>query len=155
MPEIGAYGVITSNGFLARLIQLATFSKFNHCFIYIGNGQIVEADLNGVRIAHAEKYPNIAWNKHEVLTDAQREVIYRTALSLVGQPYNYIEIGNLLLRILGLKILSDGIVGKWANGKGYICSELVTECYNKAGVDTGKIPALTTPADLANRLIYL
>jgi uncharacterized protein YycO len=155
MPKIGNYGVVQTNGVFAFLIKVGTFSLWNHAVIYIGNNQIIEATLRGVRISHVSKYKIIAWNNHEILTYRQRKNIVAHAQTLVGDSYNFIDILNLALRILGIKILSTRLVQKWADTKGYICSELAAECYQKAGARLGKKPYLITPAYLANRIIFL
>jgi uncharacterized protein YycO len=154
-PQIGDYGVVKTKGFFGRLIRIGTTSRWNHAVIHVGSGEVVSADPSGVKINPASDYTNIAWNKHEELTLAQREQIALYARSLVGKPYDFLTIADLAFRILGLKIFSKGILEKLARHRGYICSELVSECYRKAGVDLcGKEDYLVVPGDLAERLIY-
>ena len=156
-PRIGDYGVIRSTGLFARLIQVGTLSRWNHAFIYVGNGLIVEANPKGVQLSPISKYDLIAWNQHEELTNKERLIIVNFALDQVGQPYNFIVIGNIALRILGLKILAKTeLMYHWAQKtKGYICSELVAEAYEAIGDNLCKKDAdLITPGDLAERLVY-
>ena len=98
-PRIGDYGVIRSAGLFARLIQVGTLSRWNHAFIYVGNGLIVEANPKGVQLSPVSKYDLIAWNQHEDLTNRERLIIVNFALDQVGQPYNFIVIGNIALRM--------------------------------------------------------
>ena len=156
-PRIGDYGVVRSNGIFARLIQIGTVSRWNHAFIYVGNGQIVEANPRGVALSPATKYKTIAWNRHEDLDTKERYIIVEHAMAQVGKPYNFFVIANLALRILGLKVLANTkLLYKMAQGEGYICSELAAECYKVAGADLfTKAPDLVTPGDLTERLVYM
>jgi cell wall-associated NlpC family hydrolase len=155
-PRIGDFGVIRSTGLAARAIQLGTISRWNHAFIYIGEGKIIEATPSkGLIISDVSKYKNIAWNKHQELTDAQRQKIVDKARSFLGTTYGFLDILVLALRILGLKILSGTFVEKLAVRQGIICSELEAICYAEAGIQLVNKPEyLVTPGDLAEYLIY-
>jgi len=151
---MGDYGVIKTHGFFGWLIRLGTFSRWNHAVIYIGNGEVVSADPSGVKIDPVTNWDNIAWNQHEELDDNQRMMIVNAAREAVGQPYSFITILDIAFRILGLKILSEKILDRLARNTGYICSELVAECYRKGGLIIAKRDFLASPGDLAERLIY-
>ena len=155
-PRIGDYGVVKTNGILARLIQVGTISRWNHAFIFIGNGKIVEANPKGVEVSEVSEYPLIAWNRHEELADSERNFIVAHAVNQVGKPYSFLTILIIMLRILGLKFLANnGFLHKLALKDGYICSELVAEAYATAGKSISKgAPDLCTPGDLAERLVY-
>ena len=148
----GNYGVVKTSSFVGWLIRLGTFSRWNHAVISIGDGKIVEALTRGVVISPQDKYPIIAWNRHESLSDEKRAIIVARALSLVGEPYGFFDIALLALRILGLKIFAEKFLGKLARTRGYICSELVAECY--AIPEMGEA-YLVTPENLAERILYL
>jgi hypothetical protein len=155
-PRIGDYGVVKTNGFFGKLIRVGTLSRWNHAFIYIGDGLIVEATPLGVVISKDSKYEVIGWNQHEGLTEAQRKLIATEAKRLVGKGYGFLDIANLVLRILGLKILaSTTLLEKMAQRYGVICSELVALSYDAAKIELCNKPAnIVTPGDLAERLIY-
>ena len=155
-PRPGDYGVVKTNGFFGKLIRLGTMSRWNHCFIYIGDNKLVEANPRGVAISSLSKYPLIAWNQHEGLTSEQREKISSYARSLVGEGYSFITIALLVFRILGLKMLSNmNFFINLGKKDGFICSELVAESYSKSGVPLlNKDNSLIVPGDLAERLIY-
>lgn len=155
-PRPGDYGVVKTNGFFGKLIRLGTMSRWNHCFIYIGDNNLVEANPRGVAISSLSKYPLIAWNQHEGLTSEQREKISSYARSLVGKGYSFITIALLVFRILGLKTLSNmNFFINLGKKDGFICSELVAESYSKSGVPLlNKDNSLIVPGDLAERLIY-
>lgn len=153
-PQVGDYAVIKTKGFFGRLIRIGTTSRWNHAVIYIGAGEVVSADPSGVNIGHASEYDVIAWNQHEEITHDQRLGISLYARSLVGRPYNFGIIAMLALRILGLRIFPKKFTDYLAKHDGYICSELVAECYRHAGLPLATYDYLCTPGDLAERLIY-
>jgi len=97
----------------------------------------------------------IAWNQHEVLSYEERETIASHAKWLVGRPYSFFTIAGMVLRILGFKFLRDKLLAAIAKHDGYICSELVAECYRTGGyVVVNEKDYLVNPGDLAERLIY-
>ena len=154
-PRIGDYGVVRSNGWAARLIQIGTVSRWNHAFIYIGNDEIVEANPRGVAISPVSKYKEIAWNQHEDLTDNQRKIIVNKAKSFVGSPYGFGAILVIALKILGLRFIPKILSNVAENEKSVICSQLVAWSYSVAKKKVSDKPhAFTTPGDLAFRLIY-
>ena len=155
-PRPGDYGVVKTNGFFGKLIRLGTMSRWNHTFIYLGDGLIVQANPTGVAIGKVSQYPVIGWNQHENLTDEQRGLIVEAAKKLVDRPYGFLDIANLVLRILGLKMFANtALLEKMAERYGVICSELVALSYDAAKVDLCNKPAnVVTPGDLAERLIY-
>ena len=153
-PRLGDYGVVKTTGFFGGLIRIGTTSRWNHVIIYVGNGMAVSADPTGVSKISVTQYTNIAWNKHEELDDNQRMMIINAALEAIGKPYDFFTIADIALRILGLKILTKGLLSYLAKNKGYICSELVAECYRKGGLVIAKEDWLCTPGDLAERLIW-
>ena len=160
-PKPGDYGVLATNGNFARLIQVGTLSPWNHAIIYIGvlgmvDGWIAEATPRGVILSHISKYDGgrIAWNQHEEITDIQRSQVLNYGLLKIGDPYDFIDIGILAFRILGLR-LPHLFTGYVAKSKGLICSELVAKAYKMAGITlVEKDDNLVTPRDLAVRLIY-
>lgn len=154
-PRIGDYGVVRSSGLAARLIQIGTVSRWNHSIVYIGGDYIVEANPTGVEISNLSRYDKIAWNQHEQLTDTQRDTIAKYAIDQVGKAYSFITIALIFFRILGLKFLSTRLAVTLAKHEGYICSELVAECYSKAGFPLSTKPDWqVVPGDLAERLIW-
>jgi uncharacterized protein YycO len=155
-PRIGDYGVVKTKGWLGLFIRLGTMSRWNHAFIYIGDGQIIEANPRGVQIQPLH-YPKVAWNRHDELTDAQRAKIVELAHKTVGRNYSFLTIFLIVLRILGVKLLANlKLLRNMAEKDGYICSELVAECYTDAGFPVlAKPDYQVVPGDLAERLLYL
>jgi cell wall-associated NlpC family hydrolase len=156
VPAAGDYGCVKTSGFFGFLIRLGTMSRWNHCFIYIGDGRIIEANPRGVANSPVSNYKDIAWNRHEELTADQREQIIANAKAAVGKPYGFFTIGLLVVRILGLKALSNiKFFQNLGKKDGFICSELVAEVYRKSDLPLfRKDDSLVVPGDLAERLIY-
>ena len=121
-PRIGDYGVVRTGGFFGKLIRLGTVSRWNHAFIYIGDGKIVGADPTGVAVSNLSNYPLVAWNQHEELSEEQRAKIVQHAQAAVGRPYNFGIIAMLALRALGVKIFPKKFMHYLANHAGYILS---------------------------------
>jgi len=157
-PIPGNIGIVRSNGIPARLIQLGTLSRWNHVFIYIGNGLIIEATPKGVRIGDLAQYTNIVWNKHQEWYNESesREAIVKGAFRALEKPYNWVNILTIFFRIIGLKILANTkLMKRLAEKDGYICSELAEELYVNTGNALVTKPAgITTPGDLIEAVVY-
>ena len=150
----GCYGVSHGGGITGELIRHATESWAVHAFIYIGNGQIVEAAPPVVRMVPAASHPDAVWNVHYPLTDGQRDAIVARAHALVGCTYDYPAYVGFALEVL-----------KLANGQELdpvfrqdhwrVCSALVADCYTYAGQNLEQgltYPNLISPADLYNMI---
>lgn len=155
-PRKGDFGIVRTNGWAARLIQIGTISRWNHVVVYLGDGVIAEATPSkGIVINPVDKYDKIAWNQHEDLTDQQRDLIVEKAHSLLGTTYGFLDIAILGLRILGLKFLGGKLLEKMSMRQGIICSEYAVICYTYANKTTINKPEyLVTPGDFAEYLIY-
>jgi hypothetical protein len=157
-PRLGDYGVVSTKGLIGFMIQLGTRSQDNHVIGYVGNGMIIEATpRKGIILSKLSEYDgfDIAWNKNEDLTDEQREIIVTEAAKHLNDPYNFIAIAVIALRILGLHLPSR-LTKKIAKMDAYICSEFWTEMYKKAGKAVSlKEDWAVTPSDMAYRLLFM
>ena len=150
----GCYGVSHGAGLTGELIRHATESWAGHAFVYIGNGQIIEAAPPVAKISSAASHPDAVWNVRYPLTDDQRDKICDRAHALVGCPYDYPAYIGFALEVLKLRTGGqlDPVFGDdhWR-----VCSALVADCYEYAGAGAGleeglKYPNLISPADLYN-----
>lgn len=157
MPSLepGNYVVVRTGSLFGWLIRAFTRSPYDHAFVYVGGGQIVEATAWGVRLDKLALYTGAkaAANTGEPMTTAQRDAVVASARATVGREYNWPDIPVIGLRLLGFKW---GWLRRVANDRDAdICSEDVA----KAGVAAGLTswlcghadPAFVTPADLARR----
>lgn len=151
----GNYGVVQTGGWIGRMIQRATHSWANHAFICLGEGKIIEAMPGGVQVGSLDEYrgARIAFNTGEEMSDTQRSAVVESAHRMVGEEYNFTDIGALGLQALGWTWrVAFKLAG--ADHDAVICSQLVALCGQAAGLDwlCGKpSPLYVTPADLARR----
>ena len=155
-PQKGDYGCVSGSGVIPFLIQLGTLTKYNHAFIYLGDGLIIEAMPKGVQLAPVSKYKNIAWNQHEIKTDEQREAIVKEAMTHLGNKYSFIDYLAIALRTLRFNA-PDWLIAKLDSSPDVICSQLVAAVYRSCGFTIdGEMPEYyCTPSDLVYRLLYI
>jgi uncharacterized protein YycO len=155
-PHPGNYFCTRTDGIAALGIRLGTFSHWNHSGIYIGGGKTIEAKPRGVTIGNLSDYNTLVWNRHDVISDEQFAGIIAYGRSRVDDPYGFLEIDVLALRILGLKVFSEAFAGILNESKGVICSQLVELAYRSVGIVlVNKADYLVTPEDLAERNLFL
>ena len=156
-PKVGDYGTVATNGWEAKVIRFGTNSPVNHAFVYVGNGQVVEAQPGGARIAAAVNYPDTHWSNLLERRDLPaveartRSLIAQEALSLIGTPYGWPDIAALVLHYLGIN--SKAIDKRIERDDRLICSQLVDRAYQAAGVHLfadGRLTESVTPGDLYN-----
>jgi uncharacterized protein YycO len=148
----GCYGVSHGSGVTGELIRHATESWAGHAFVYVGNGQIIEAEPPAARVSAADSHPDAIWNVRCELTDAERDAIVARARALVGCPYDYPAYLGFALEVLKLR---DGqeLDPVFRTGHWRVCSDLVADCYAYAGLNLEQglpYPNLISPADLYN-----
>lgn len=155
-PRIGEIGLVSTRGFIGFLIQLGTFSKLNHAFIYEGNNTIIEATpLLGVKRSPVNTYQNIVWSRHVDFTPEQGLSIATEAGKHVGAKYFYGDFGILAARILHLP-LPKFMLKRLATSKKYICSQLAAHCWRSAGLSIvpEKPEYFVTPSDIGLMFWY-
>jgi uncharacterized protein YycO len=148
----GCYGVSHGGGITGELIRHATESWAGHAFVYVGNGQIIEAAPPYARVASAASHPDAVWNVRYRLTDAQRDAIVARAHALVGTPYDYPAYVGFALEVLKIRTGAE-LDPVFRQDHWRVCSALVADCYAFAGLhlEAGlKYPNLISPADLYN-----
>lgn len=156
-PQIGDYGCVQTNGLVGFLIQLGTVTKYNHAFIYIGGGKIIEATpRRGVIISPVTNYKNIAWNIHEPKTDDQRNALVNEALKYLGRKYSFLSFIIDGLEILHVKV-PNRLKSRASKADHVDCSGMVTRVYRTCGFTVEAMrPAFSIkPSDLIYRLLYI
>src|SRR5438270_3236758 len=117
------------------MIRLLTRSPFDHVFVSIGDGQIVEAEPGGVRIRDVSEYDGcrVEYNDAEPMTNAQRAAVAEYAASKRGQPDAWTADAVDGLRCLGLRWR---ILAKFERARrSVMCSELAAQAGQVAGLD--------------------
>lgn len=155
MYEPGRYVCVRTTGLVAKVIELATLSPYDHTFVIVSTGgDIVEAEPWGARKAHISEYAGrLAVINSEPMGPDQQVQIVNAALKMIGVPYN--DLGFIED---GLEAIT-GRVAKWLlrhaeTSHGVICSQLAARSGAAAGYDwrCGKLSdSQVTPALLAQR----
>lgn len=174
LPQAGDFGLLPTYGNLldrtaAWLIRWGTDAPVNHAFIYLGDGQLVEAAPGGARRKSLDEYDPAAvvWSTGRIpLTDRERDDIVRNADAIarghVGYGWPDIIAIALAQHRTG-RLVNPDLPGRqqpwWvrriASMRTLICSQLIDICYEGAGValfTDGRIPGLVSPGDLWRRL---
>lgn len=159
-PLPGDFGLTQIGGYAGRLIRFGQwlngdgFANFEHAFVYIGGGQIVEAEPGGARIRPVTEYAaaNVCWSTGRFdLTPAERTAIASTAKMYADlkTPYSFLD----YVALAGDRLhLPHRLLQNYVASTGHmICSQLVAAAYYKAGAPlystwTGYV----TPEDLYN-----
>jgi uncharacterized protein YycO len=131
------------------------YENYEHAFVFVGTG-IVEAEPGGAKLHTLSEYPatGIDWSTgHFDLTSTQRTAIVKAALGYVGTPYSFADYGALVAHRLNLPLpfLKTFV----QTSKHMICSQLVDQCYQDAGVHLftdGRWPGYVTPGSLYDLL---
>ena len=153
MPDLGAFGVVRTNGWAARGIRWVTRSDVNHAFVHVGDGQIIEARPSGAGYNHVESYPGALWS---TLPDkAAGAKVAAAAVSLIGTPYSWVDCAAIGLADTFGWHVPRVVRARLARADRMMCSQLVDEAYRRAGIELfsdGRIPGDVAPNDL-ERLI--
>jgi uncharacterized protein YycO len=167
LPLLGDFGLVhRANGkwldqIAQHVIEWGTDSPYCHAFVYVGNGQIVEA-VRHVQVVPVTNYRDIVWSTGKLApehtpTDVQRQAIARAAMSFVGQSYNILDIAAIALAQARLGHVVDGDewwVKRLSDDHMQICSQLVVNAYRLGGIDLspGRLSGLVSPGDLGHLL---
>jgi hypothetical protein len=159
-PQPGDFGLTTISGAVGGLIRWGQwfngdgFSVDEHAFIALPGGKLVEAEPGGARIGELSEYAAVPveysrWD----LTPEQRHAIVGAATALLGTPYSALD--YFALATHRLHIPAPGLQQYIASTGHMICSQLVDECYRRAGVqlfDDGRWSGMVTPGSLRRAL---
>lgn len=163
-PPAGLIGLTPISGQVGRLIEFGQwlngngFHQWEHAFISIGNGLIVEAEPGGARVAHADEYSTVYWcnSLYKLGTEAQLQNTEDWAKKYVETPYSFADYFALAQH--RLHIPGPGLKNFIASDGHMICSQLADRCYANAGIHIftdNRWPGYVTPADLYNRDLEL
>ncbi|MCX4751757.1 hypothetical protein OG455_41660 [Kitasatospora sp. NBC_01287] len=127
------------------------FTEFEHAFLVLPDGQLLEAEPGGARIAGLDEYAgrHVEYVAPAGLTDGQRAAICAAALRYVGVGYSAAEYFAIAAHRFHLPV--PGLRRHISDSRRMICSQLVDQCYQDAGVhlfQDGRWPGYVTPGDL-------
>lgn len=147
--DLGCTSIEGDVGFLIRVGQACLglgWRNTEHCFAYVGDGQIVEAEPGGARLAQLAEYDarTVVWVR---CPDEYRDAVADAARALLGTRYScadYLAIAARRFHIPGL-----GWVARRTSSM--ICSTLCTVAARRGGWDLlePKLAGYVVPDDLA------
>lgn len=154
-PRPGDIGCTQITGDVGRLIRFGQwlngsgFADFEHAFVFVGDGQIVEAEPGGARIADLDEYDarTIVWLR----CPAQfRQSVAQAARSLVGTPYSFAD--YLAFALHRFHIPAPKLRRYIQSSKHLICSALADRAAELGGwilFSDGRWDGYVDPADIA------
>jgi hypothetical protein len=150
--DIGCTQITGDVGFLIKLGQWLNgdgWSNSEHCFVFVGDGQIVEAEPGGARLAPLTEYDarTVAWVR---CPEMHRQAVAEAAKSLIGTPYSAADYFALALH--RFHIPAPGL-RRYIEASGHlICSALVDRAAAIGGwrlFDDGRWNGYVDPAEVA------
>lgn len=159
-PPAGLIGLTSIHGDVGKLIELGQFldgsgfGQWEHAFISVGGGLIVEAEPGGARVGHVSEYSVIHWchGLYSLGIAKQTANAALAAKTYVGVPYSAAD--YFALTAHRLHIPAPGLQGYIASSGHLICSQLVDLAYAEAGIHVfqdNRWPGYVTPGDLFER----
>ena len=163
-PPAGWIGVCPTGGAGGKLIEIGEwlngegFKDWEHAFVSIGSGLLVQAEPGGAQVARVTDHPVVHWceNIAALATPAQLAAIANAAKHYVGTPYSPEDYFALALH--RFRIPAPGLRAYIASSHHMICSQLADQCYADAGVrifTDNRWPGYVTPLSLYNRDLQL
>jgi uncharacterized protein YycO len=162
-PQPGDFEVVPMGGeggkwiHIAQILNNSGGADYEHARLYLGNGNIVEAQPGGARIAPWRPVDNGLWSTGIIeLTTEQRLNIVAAGRSFAGVPYSAVDYFAIAAKHFKLGPLVPGLKDYVESSKHMICSQLVDKAYQCAGVqlfDDKRWNGYVTPADLAGLLL--
>lgn len=149
IPEVGAFGVTRTDGWKAWVIRRVTRSTVNHAFIYVGGGNVIEANPAGAGWAPADKYPHAVWSTMDL--HGRGTAIAHAAWALVGTPYSWVDDACIGLADLFGWHVPQAVRSRLSRRTRLMCSQLVDTAYLSAGIHLfpdGRITGDVSPGDL-------
>lgn len=164
-PEPGDFAAVSipgAGGTAISLLEQIAYRHatwWDHALIYLGDGQIVQAEPGGAQIAPLGTYQHAIWSTGLIpATTAQRARICSSArwYALQHTGYSWADYAAIGLHRFHLNM--PGLRDFIADSGHMICSQLVDQCYQDAGIQLfgdGRWPGYVPPYDLGHMLQVL
>lgn len=159
-PEPYGYGLAKIKGpagFLIKMAQLfaGRWSKWQHAFLILPDGIVLEAEPGGAKISHIDEYLKAdgSYDCRFVypaeLTEDQKDHYASLCSDLEGTPYSFLDYFSLILLHLHIR---PWWVTRAVKATGHqICSQLVDYVFQEVGVhlfEDGRFNGDVMPCDL-------
>lgn len=154
-PQPGDIGITQVEGRVGRLIRIGQwlngdgFADYEHAFVSVGQGLIVEAEPGGARTAELTEYNSraVLWLR---CPDQYRTAVASAARGLEGVPYSFLDYAALAAHRLHIPVPG---LRTFIGSQGHlVCSQLADVAASRGGwriFADGRWPGYVTPADLA------
>lgn len=155
-PQAGDLGCVSIKGDIGWLIKLGErlngdkFAQFQHAFVALGGGQIVEAEPGGARIADLSEYDarTIVWVR---CPDPYRRGVADAARQFAEQKIGYSFLDYAAIAAHRIHLPIPGLRRYIASTKHMLCSQLDVEAARRGGwgILQPDWPGYVTPAEIA------
>ncbi len=154
----GRIGLTHIHGSVGKMIEFGQwlngdgFTAWEHAFMDLGDGTLIEAEPGGARIRPLTEYDprDIFWcdRIYSTVTYSQRIACGYYGRILQGTPYSFLDYDALAMHRLHIWV--PGLKHFIASTDHMICSQLVAHVYKLAGVDLFpyRWSGYVTPGDL-------
>jgi cell wall-associated NlpC family hydrolase len=160
-PRPGDIGLVRIKGWVGWLIRILQwfngdgFSQYEHAFIVLEDGMLIEAMPGGAQIVSLDEYAgeDVLYVSPAGLTDADRQRICAEARKYEDVPYSFVDYAAIAAHRLhlpypGLRVFVE-------SSAHMICSQLVDQSYRDAGIklfSDERWAGYVTPGSLNKRL---
>jgi hypothetical protein len=161
VPQPGDFAVVSVGGAPGRGVQIAEwlagagkYSEYEHVYVYIGDGMVLQAEPGGSRITPMTPHKLTLWSTGIINIPAEaRARVPELARTMEGIPYSLLDYVSLAAH--RLHIPAPNLRDYIADSGHMICSQLADEFLRRLGVHVfadGRWPGDVMPADMARRL---
>jgi hypothetical protein len=158
----GRIGLVSIHGEVGNLIRVGQylngdgFSQWEHAFMDLGDGTVIEAEPGGARIRPLSEYDGIEvyWCDaiYAEVPEIKKGIIARMARDYEHVPYSFLDYDALFVHRLHIPV--PGLKDYIASSGHLICSQLVDAAYSDAGwyiFTDHRWTGYVTPGDLYKR----
>lgn len=145
--DVVLYRFTGPSDFLGGVTAHCTMSPYSHAELHMFDGYNIEAGVGGVGYSDLYYKAIIQSNHVDVfrlnrpLTREERLIIQSKAYQAIARPYSY-------QGILFFPFLNNKTAVQYAGNKAFICSQLLSWCYENANIKFVLGRSLDAPADL-------
>jgi hypothetical protein len=153
-PNPGDIGLVAIKGRVGLAIRFGQWLngsgliRYEHAFVYVGDGQVIEAEPEGARLALLNQYDGcpLMWLR---CPPQYGEAVAAAARAMRGVPYSFADYGALALH--RLHIPAPHLRAYIETSKRDICSQLCDQAAMMGGwklFDDGRWCGFVAPGDL-------
>lgn len=160
--DFAVVSVAGAGGTAISLMETAAYGHhtwWDHALIYIGGGQVVQAEPGGAQTRILGPYRHSIWSTGLLpLTGAQRALICGAAVHYAAARTGYSWLDYAAIAAHRLRLPVPRLREFIGDTGRLICSQLVDQCWRDGGVNIfadGRWPGYVSPYDLGALLQHL